>query len=70
MYFQAKLSQTLQTTGLASIEVGLDEYVYEWLVDSIYTTYIAMQVMLSLHTHQVHTHQFTVSYMVRALNGG
>ena len=42
MNFQVQFSKTLQPTGLASVEVGLNEYVYEWLMISIYVTYITM----------------------------
>ena len=37
---------------------------------SVYVTYIAMQVVMPLHTPQVHTHKFTVGYMVSTFSGG
>ena len=37
---------------------------------SVYVTCIAVQVVTPLHTPQVHTHQFTVGYMVSTFSGG
>ena len=37
---------------------------------SVHVTCIAMQVVTPLHAPQVHTHQFTVSYIVSTLSGG
>ena len=55
---------------LASIEVGLDEDVYERLMISVYMAHVAMQVMPPLHTTKVHTHELTIGYMVTTLSGG
>ena len=33
-------------------------------------TYIAMQIVMPLHTPQLNTHQFTVSYMISTLSKG
>ena len=55
---------------LASIEVGLDENVHQRFMISVDVTHIAMQVMPPLHTPKVHTHEFSVGYMVSTLSGG
>ena len=60
----------LQPTCLASVEVGLDEYVYQRFVISVYMADVAMQVMPPVHTTKVHTHEFTIGYMVMTLSGG
>ena len=60
----------LQPTCLASIEVGLDEDVYQRLMISVDVTHVAMQVMPPLHTTKVHTHEFSVGYMVSTCSGG
>ena len=59
----------LQPTCLASVEVGLDEYVHQRFMISVYMANVAMQVMPPLHTTKVHTHEFPVGYMVTALSG-
>ena len=53
-----------------SVEVGLDEYVYQRFMISVYMTDVAMQVMPPLHATKVYTHEFTISYMVTTLSGG
>ena len=60
----------LQPTCLASIEVGLDEDVHQRLMISVYVAHVAMQVMPPLHTTKVHTHEFTIGYMLTTLRGG
>ena len=60
----------LQPTCLASIEVGLDEDVHQRFMISVYVAHIAVQVMPPLHTTKVHTHEFTIGYMVTTLSGG
>ena len=55
---------------LASIEVGLDEDVYQRFMISADVTYIAVQVMLPLHTTKVHAHEFPIGYMVTTLSVG
>ena len=67
---QIQFRQSLQPTCLASVEVGLNEDVDKRLMISVYVTYIAMQVVTPLHTPQIHTHQFTVCYMVSTFSGG
>ena len=37
---------------------------------SVDVTHIAMQVVPPLHTTKVHTHEFSVGYMVVTLSGG
>ena len=68
--FQIQFRQPLQPTCLASVEVGLNEDVDKRFMISVYVTYIAMQVVTPLHTPQIHTHQFTVCYMVPTFSGG
>ena len=70
MDLQIQLSQTLQPTCLASVEVGLDEYVHQGFMISVYMADVAMQVMPPLHTTKVYTHEFAVGYMVATLSGG
>ena len=55
---------------LAIVEVGLDKDVHQRFVVSVHVTHIAMQVVPPLHTTKVHTHEFSVSYMVSTLSGG
>ena len=55
---------------LASIEVGLDEYVYQRFVVSVYMADVAMQIVPPLHTTKVYTHEFAVGHMVTTLSGG
>ena len=55
---------------LASIEVGLDEDVNQRFMISVYVAHVALQVMPLLHTTKVHTHEFSIGYMVRTLSGG
>ena len=55
---------------LASIEVGLDEDVHQRFMISVYVAHVGMQVMLLLHTTKVHTHEFTIGYMITTLSGG
>ena len=60
----------LQPTCLASVEVGLDEYVNQRFMISVYMADVAMQVMPPLHTTKVYTHEFTIGYMVTTLSEG
>ena len=60
----------LQPTCLASVEVGLNEYVHQRFMISVYVADVAMQVMPPLHTTKVHTHEFAIGYMVTTLSGG
>ena len=55
---------------LASIEVGLDEDVNQRFMISVDVAHIAMQLMPPLHITKVHTHEFSVGYMVRTLSEG
>ena len=55
---------------LASVDVGLDEDVNQRFMISVDVAHIAMQVMPSLHTSKVHTHEFAIGYMVTTLSGG
>ena len=55
---------------LASIEVGLNEDVHQRFMIGVNMTYVAMQVVPPLHTTKVHTHEFSVGYMVSTLSGG
>ena len=70
MDFQIQLCQTLQPTCLASVEVGLDEYVHQRFMISVYMADVAMQVMPPIHTTKVHPHEFTIGYMVTTLSRG
>ena len=67
---QIQLCQTLQPTCLASVEVGLNEYVYQRFMICVYMADVAMQVMPPLHATQVYTHEFAIGYMVTTLSGG
>ena len=60
----------LQPTCLASIEVGLDGYVYQRFMISVYMADVAMQVMAPFHTIKVYTHEFMIGYKVTTLSGG
>ena len=55
---------------LAIIEVGLDKDIHQRLMISVNVTHIAMQVVPPLHTTKVHTHEFSVGYMVATLSAG
>ena len=68
--FKIQFCQTLQPTCLASVEVGLNEYVHQRFMISVYMADVAMHVMPPLHTTKVHTHEFTIGYMVTPLGGG
>ena len=70
MEFKIQFCQMLQPMCLASIEVGLDKDVYQRFMISVDITHVAMQVMPPLHTTKVHTHEFSVGYMVVTLSGG
>ena len=70
MDLQIQLCQTLQPTCLASVEVGLNEDVYQRFMISVYVADVAMQVLPPLHTTKVHIHEFTIGYMVTTLSGG
>ena len=60
----------LQPTCLASVEVGLNEYVHQRFMISVYVVHIAMQIMPPLHTTKVHTHEFAIGFMVTTLSRG
>ena len=60
----------LQPASLASIEMGLNEYGYEWLMISIYVTYITMKIMSPLHACQVYGQKFMICDMVPGFGGG
>ena len=70
MDLQIQFCQTLQPTCLASVEVGLNEYVHQRFMISVYVADVAMQVMPPLHATKVYTHEFTIGYMVTTLSGG
>ena len=70
MDLQIQLCQTLQPTCLASVEVGLNEYVHQWFMISVYVADVAMQVMPPLHTTMLYTHELAIGYMVTTLSGG
>ena len=48
----------------------MNEDVDKRLMISVYVTYIAMQVVMPLHTPQMHTHQFMVCYVVPTFSRG
>ena len=50
--------------------MGLDSYVYQRFMISVYMAEVAMQVMSPLHTTKVYTYEFTIGYMVTTLSGG
>ena len=60
----------LQPTCLASVEVGLNEYVHQRFMISVYKANVAVQVMTPLHTTKVYTHEIAIGYMVATLSGG
>ena len=70
MDLQIQFCQTLQPTCLASVEVGLNEYVHQRFMISVYVADVAMQVMPPLHTTKVYTHEFAIGYMVTTFSGG
>ena len=55
---------------LASIGVGLNKDVYLRLMVSVDIMYVAMQLVLLVHTPQIHIHKFTVNHMIPTLSGG
>ena len=56
--------------SLVSIEVGLDKDIYQMFMVSVDVKHIVMQVVPPLHTTKVHTHEFSVGYMISTLSGG
>ena len=68
MDLKIQFCQTLQPTCLASIEMGLDKDVHQRFIISVDVTHIDMQVVPLLHTPKVHTHEFSIGYMVSTLS--